>query len=255
MAESFGSTRLPRYAIVAWQRRERVLFYHEFGSWQGEWVMLSASDTHYQLYKGWYGSCSGCDDFEASFNSAQNAYRDSDEVKGFVNRYPPFLIAERRKFHDVAMKGAANLLQVMPKNVRDTVGDDGIDWPMAAHDMMVAIKNDHEVACSWEEIIRTTNAEIASAALRLLGYDSFIEQAKPEIVDRRGDDELLSVPMPPGGIPNSGDDKVIMVASVKDASTDRRFLLRVPPTSTSVQAAVAWTFGMSEDAYDPDVET
>jgi hypothetical protein len=42
---------------------------------------------------------------------------------------------------------------------------------------------------------------------------------------------------------------------VKDASTQRRYYLRVPPAITSADAAVAWTFGLDEDAYRPLQET
>lgn len=45
----------------------KVLAFHEFGSYQGEWYAL----VEYQGERGWiegsYGSCSGCDAFEAEF--------------------------------------------------------------------------------------------------------------------------------------------------------------------------------------------
>ena len=35
----------------------------------------------------------------------------------------------------------------------------------------------------------------------------------------------------------------------------RTYFLRVPPTTRSARAAVAWTFGLNGAAYEPAVET
>ena len=35
----------------------------------------------------------------------------------------------------------------------------------------------------------------------------------------------------------------------------RYYYIRVPPTVTSAHEAVAWTFGLQPDEYNPDVET
>ena len=37
--------------------------------------------------------------------------------------------------------------------------------------------------------------------------------------------------------------------------TWKTYFLRVPPTTTTATAAVAWTFGMAEAAYQPSRET
>jgi hypothetical protein len=42
---------------------------------------------------------------------------------------------------------------------------------------------------------------------------------------------------------------------VRDASTGREYYLRVPPTITTVDAAVAWTFGLAAGSYQPAAET
>jgi hypothetical protein len=44
-------------------------------------------------------------------------------------------------------------------------------------------------------------------------------------------------------------------ATPEPDGSHKRYVLRVPPTITSCRAAVAWTFGMSADEYDPDIET
>jgi hypothetical protein len=42
---------------------------------------------------------------------------------------------------------------------------------------------------------------------------------------------------------------------VRDASTGREYFLRVPPTVSTVDAAVAWTFGLAAGSYQPAAET
>lgn len=44
-----------------------VLAFQEFGSYQGEWFALVNYNGEKQWINGWYGSCSGCDAFEAEF--------------------------------------------------------------------------------------------------------------------------------------------------------------------------------------------
>lgn len=56
-----------------------------------------------------------------------------------------------------------------------------------------------------------------------------------------------------------GDEPITMVC-VKNSTmeadrTFRRYFLRVPPNMTTEKEAVAWTFGMQSEEYNPDVET
>ena len=51
-------------------------------------------------------------------------------------------------------------------------------------------------------------------------------------------------------------DESLVCVSVQCPSTGRRYLLRVPPTVTSCQEAVAWTAGFDDPLdYRPIVET
>lgn len=54
-----------------------------------------------------------------------------------------------------------------------------------------------------------------------------------------------------------GDDpeQVARYVHVKDASTERAYYLRVPRWMSSADEAVAWTFGLSANAYQPTQET
>ena len=60
--------------------------------------------------------------------------------------------------------------------------------------------------------------------------------------------ELISIDL--------GDDpeRVAHYVHVQDSSTERQYYLRVPPTITSADEAVAWTFGMDAQEYQPEQE-
>ncbi len=48
---------------------------------------------------------------------------------------------------------------------------------------------------------------------------------------------------------------VARYVQVQDASTQRQYVLRVPPTIQTAGEAVAWSFGLSVEAYGPTHET
>jgi hypothetical protein len=50
-------------------------------------------------------------------------------------------------------------------------------------------------------------------------------------------------------------DRRARYVKVRDAATGREYFLRVPPTVTTVDAAVAWTFGLAAGNYQPAAET
>jgi hypothetical protein len=45
----------------------KVLQFEQFGSYQGEWFALVELNGETGWVNGWYGSCTGCDAFEAEF--------------------------------------------------------------------------------------------------------------------------------------------------------------------------------------------
>jgi len=55
-----------RYDIIAIVQGQEVVYYKEFGQYQGDWLLIAYDNNleSYFFYKGYYGSCSGCDDFE-----------------------------------------------------------------------------------------------------------------------------------------------------------------------------------------------
>lgn len=56
-----------------------VLVYETFGSYQGDWLALCFYKGDFRWVHGSYGSCSGCDAFEAEFGWGED--RDCPEYK------------------------------------------------------------------------------------------------------------------------------------------------------------------------------
>jgi hypothetical protein len=103
-----------------------------------------------------------------------------------------------------------------------------------------------------DEILAEPNAERRRVLLERMGYDSFLEHAKAQVIDQDRDAggarRLLRVPMK--------DDEDLVCVTVLCPSTQRQYVLRVPPTMTTCHAAVAWVAGFDDpNEYHPLIET
>jgi type IV secretory pathway protease TraF len=240
----------PRYAIVAWARGQDRLFYEEFGSYQGEWLLLARAPAtgNYYLYKGSYGSCSGCDSYEAAFSGSPAM----SEAQKFAADYLPFAEIPQQTMRNLAERGT--LKRILPLNERYSANDnEGDSVDRVAGEMIVAVKVTEGLEVTVADIMAAQNAEIKQLAIRAYGYEKFVEDAHAEEFDREGADALLRINGPNRGARNPD---VLVFLSVKDSSTDRRYLLRVPPHMSTVRQAKAWTFGLNQpEDYAPAVET
>lgn len=69
-----------------------VLDFKEFGSYQGEWLACVKTNGIIGVVEGWYGSCSGCDAFEAEFGWDGKETPDYEHrLKSFGEGYLPAL--------------------------------------------------------------------------------------------------------------------------------------------------------------------
>jgi len=107
-------------------------------------------------------------------------------------------------------------------------------------------------ALTPELISAERNAELRRIMLEHYGHDRYIVDsgAKPIQEDEAG--RLWRVRLP-------GDEPITMVEVVNSTAepdgTFKTYWLRVPPQIRTARAAVAWTFGLSEDEYQPVVQT
>jgi len=66
--ELIDKEELHSYEDILHRIYDEVLFYNEYGSYQGDWLAkVKKGDEEFWLW-GWYGSCSGCDWFLAETN-------------------------------------------------------------------------------------------------------------------------------------------------------------------------------------------
>ncbi|MBC8139632.1 MAG: hypothetical protein H8F28_27440 [Fibrella sp.] len=103
-----------------------------------------------------------------------------------------------------------------------------------------------------KEVLATANAEVRRVMLERIGMERFLADVEPSVLHRDrdpgGERELLRVPM--------RDDEDLVCLSVRCPSTERHYLLRVPPTMTRCHQAAAWIAGFDDArAYAPLAET
>ena len=98
------------------------------------------------------------------------------------------------------------------------------------------------------DIVTCLNATIRRHLLASYGYEKFFNAMSGEVVDRHGSSELIRLRW-------HSDEEPLVMVKVKDSTTHKHYLLRVPPDMVSCKQAIAWTFDLDEDDYDPLKET
>jgi hypothetical protein len=101
-----------------------------------------------------------------------------------------------------------------------------------------------------EEWMQEPNAAVRRAIQERLGNERFIEMVGGKQIDvgRRG--KLIEIELG-----TRDPERVAHYVQVQDSSTRRHYYLRVPPSLSSADEAIAWTFGLSETEYQPGQET
>ena len=98
------------------------------------------------------------------------------------------------------------------------------------------------------DIITIKNATIRQLFLEEFGYERFLQQMPHTIIERDGDQELISINW-------HAKEEPIYLVKVKCPSVGVFYTLRVPPTVKTVKEGIAWTFGLDPEAYNPEAET
>jgi len=98
-----------------------------------------------------------------------------------------------------------------------------------------------------KEIMNCRNAEIRRALLERFGYEKFLAEIKGFTIHSDGNSRLVKIEWK--------NEEPIKLVKVKDSSTDRFYVLRVPPNVKTCREAVAWTFGLTKEEYKPIKET
>lgn len=90
-----------------------------FGSYQGDWVGLLDNGKEIELWKGYYGSCSGCD-----FIERERDY-DTDEIDDkkahdYFKEDQAFLKIPKELIKDLTLE---QFREIFPANLRDGIYD------------------------------------------------------------------------------------------------------------------------------------
>lgn len=124
--------------LIAGVAKQELLAYKEYGSYQGDYLAITREGDFLNVWKGSYGSCSGCDWLEGEKDW------DSDEVS---SKKAAEYVASEKPFINIAIATASNLLssgkfkELMPANTRN----DYADWSEADLEKLIleAIKQPH----------------------------------------------------------------------------------------------------------------
>ncbi len=100
-----------------------------------------------------------------------------------------------------------------------------------------------------EDWLNEQNMEIRRVIQERLGNDRFVELVGGQCIDTGKRGRLIAVDL------GSDPERVAHYVHVQDSSTPRQYYLRVPPTIRTADRAVAWTFGLTEETYQPMQET
>ncbi|MFD7256293.1 DUF6745 domain-containing protein [Streptomyces sp. NPDC059874] len=107
-------------------------------------------------------------------------------------------------------------------------------------------------ALTAERIRNEDNAELRRVMLEFFGYDRYLAESGARPVHRDEYGSLWFIPL-------DGDEDVMMVevlnSTAEPDGTFRTYWLRVPPTTRTAREGVAWTFGLTAEAYAPVLQT
>lgn len=226
------------YQIIAWYFGHELIYFEKYGSYQGEWLMVSFLDDEYYIWKGWYGSCSGCDAYEAEFSWREDSLT-RGRMKEFCENYDPFVVIPKDTMINIVRGGEVRVKEIMPANERDWY-DVSIDE--VAEAIYISCKIHANVDLQTDDILNAKNIELRQLGLEIYGLDRFIKDADAKIIHSDANGDLLAV-------------EEIRMLRVKDSSTDRNYLIPVPDSIERVRQGLAWTFGLQENEYDPLIET
>ena len=90
-----------------------------FGSYQGEWVALLENVNEVELWKGYYGSCPGCDFIEAERDWKTDEIPD-DKARGYFKEDKPFLKIPKEIIPNMSIE---DFHTIFPANIRDSIYD------------------------------------------------------------------------------------------------------------------------------------
>ncbi len=95
------------------------IVYIEFGSYQGDYIAVLNGGSNIELFKGSYGSCSGCDWLEDRKDWSTGEVSDS-EARSYVETEHPFAEIPKDTLMSCTLEA---FLEMLPANTRKDIWD------------------------------------------------------------------------------------------------------------------------------------
>lgn len=105
--------------LIAKSIKGTLWSYQEYGSYQGDYIAVLYKDSSLYIYKGSYGSCSGCD-FLQSYDEETLT---NEVIKDYMKDVQPFIIVPQGCFPETEEE----LIALLPANTRNVYTDEGDD--------------------------------------------------------------------------------------------------------------------------------
>jgi hypothetical protein len=128
------------------------------------------------------------------------------------------------------------------KLISEAVYTKGIRVPRKIHRLIASNKLNAKV------ILGVRNSAVRRVCLDEFGYERFLSQVEHIVIEKDGDYELVKIDW-------NKQEEPIHLVKVKCHSTGAYYTLRVPPRMKTVKQAIAWTFHMDKDQYNPIKES
>lgn len=109
--------------LLEYATGKKVLLYKEFGSYQGDYIAILEEKDNIEIWKGGYGSCSGCDWLEAE-KDWENDTLTKKKALEYLKDEKPFLVIPKKKIP--VLVNSKDIKAFFPANTREDYDD--WDW-------------------------------------------------------------------------------------------------------------------------------
>ncbi|HMF29967.1 MAG TPA: hypothetical protein VKK79_01030 [Candidatus Lokiarchaeia archaeon] len=120
------------------------------------------------------------------------------------------------------------------------------DIQQHAQDVLLLVTPANKI--TLKQLLACRNAEIRSQVFHRCGNNIFLRDGETRVVDI--DEESRLIKINKGGFETS-----FRILEVTDSTSKQKYFLRVPTTMRTCREAVAWTFRLRPEEYQPIKET
>lgn len=105
--------------LISFVTGKPLITYREFGSYQGEYLVALDDGENIEIWKGYYGSCSGCDWLEDKRYSGTDEVSEAD-AREYLKEEHPFATIKKITLQNI---NADTFEKMLPANIRTQVNE------------------------------------------------------------------------------------------------------------------------------------